>query len=87
MRYNCQRALNKILEIIKSWLSLVRSTKERYGIIDEDIYNFDETGFCMRYIGAHMVVTASEKRNSKAKTVYPGNCEWATVIQDFSAGG
>ena len=85
--YSRQRALNKKPKIIKNWFDLVRSTKERYGIIDEDIYNFDETGFCMGYISAHMVITASEKRHSKAKTVQPSNCEWTTVIQGVSASG
>ena len=85
--YNCQQALNKKPEIIKNWFDLVRQTKEQYGIIDEDITNFDETGFCMGYISAHMVITASEKRHSKAKTVQPGNCEWITVIQSVSASG
>ncbi|KAF7566865.1 hypothetical protein PtrM4_151850 [Pyrenophora tritici-repentis] len=30
---------------VKSWFQLVESIKAKYSITDEDIYNFDETGF------------------------------------------
>ena len=43
--YDRQRALNEDLRVISPWFSLVRSVKEKYGIQDEDMYNFDETGF------------------------------------------
>ena len=51
----------------------------KYGIVEDDIYNFDEIGFLMGMIASCMVVTTSEGR-SKAKMVQPGNWEWATVI-------
>ena len=47
--------------------------------MDDDIYNFDETGFMMGIIFAGMVVTTSDSR-SKAKLAQPGNREWAIVI-------
>jgi hypothetical protein len=31
--------------IIQEWFQRVQSTIEQYGIVTEDIYNFDETGF------------------------------------------
>jgi hypothetical protein len=33
----------------------------KYGILDEDIYNFDETGFQMGVISTVKVVTGSER--------------------------
>ena len=33
-----------------------------YGIVDNDIYNFDETGFMMGIIFTGMVVTTSDGR-------------------------
>ena len=60
--------------------------KAKYGILDVDIYNFDETGFLMGMIHPGMVVTTSEGRG-KAKLAQPGNCEWATVIQGVNAAG
>jgi len=47
--------------------------------VDDDVYNFDETGFIMGIIFAGMVVTTSDGY-SKAKLAQPGNREWAMVI-------
>jgi hypothetical protein len=38
----------------------VYNTKAKYGIFDEDTYNFDETGFMMGVITPTMVVTTSD---------------------------
>jgi hypothetical protein len=54
--------------------------------VDNDIYNFDETGFMMGFICVGMVVTTSDGR-AKAKLAQPGNREWATVIQGVNALG
>jgi hypothetical protein len=32
-------------EQIKGWFRLVRNIIAKYGIVQDDIYNFDETGF------------------------------------------
>ncbi|RKK06497.1 hypothetical protein BFJ65_g18694 [Fusarium oxysporum f. sp. cepae] len=73
----------------KNWASnFVRRRPElpKYGILDEDTYNFDETGFMMGIIFACMVVTTSDGRG-KAKLAQPGNREWAMVIQGVNAQG
>jgi hypothetical protein len=33
------------LAVISPWFDLVRNVKAKYRILDEDTYNFDETGF------------------------------------------
>ncbi|KAF2182328.1 hypothetical protein K469DRAFT_788323 [Zopfia rhizophila CBS 207.26] len=53
--------------------------KTKYGIAEEDIYNFDETGFQMGVISGGKVVTGFNRRNRR-KAVQPGNREWVTVI-------
>jgi hypothetical protein len=45
--YDYQRAKCGDPEIIRAWFLLVQNTIAKYGIADEDIYNFDETGFQM----------------------------------------
>jgi hypothetical protein len=45
-----------------------------YGILNEDIYNFDETGFQIGVIAIVKVVTSSE-RQGRPKTIQPGNRE------------
>jgi hypothetical protein len=78
-KYDYQRALNEDPEIIKDWFRLVANTKSKYGILDEDTYNFDEAGFQMGVIGSRMVITGSERRQAP-KSIQPGNTEWVTTI-------
>jgi hypothetical protein len=72
--------------LIRSWFELVEQTKAKYGILDEDVYNFDEAGFMMGKIMAQLVITGSERRGAP-KAVQPGNREWTTVIQGINAAG
>ena len=53
--------------MINAWFELVKKTKAHYGIVDQDVYNFDETGFMMRIISTAMVVTTSEGRGKGPK--------------------
>jgi hypothetical protein len=85
-RYDYQRAKCEDPKLIKNWFTLIQSMKAKYGILDDDLYNFDETGFMMGIIFPGMVVTTSEGR-TKAKLTQPGNREWSTVIQGISATG
>ena len=85
-KYDYKRALCEDPVAIQAWFQLVANTKAKYGIQDEDTYNFDETGFMMGMISTGAVVTASEKRG-RLKSVQPGNREWTTVIQGINATG
>jgi predicted RNA-binding protein with EMAP domain len=58
-----QRILQEDPEIIGAWFMLVGETKAKYGVHNEDIHNFDETGFQMGVIGSMKVVTGSERRS------------------------
>lgn len=49
-------------EVIRPWFDLVRNVKAKYSMLDEDIYNFDETGFTMGVGNRVKIVTASERR-------------------------
>jgi hypothetical protein len=81
-----QRVLCSNPAVISPWFNLVRNVKAKYGILDEDTYNFDETGFQMGIGGSVKVVTASERR-LKPLGVQPGDCEWATLIAGINAIG
>jgi hypothetical protein len=85
-KYDYQRAKMEDPEVIQGWFRLVRNIINKYGITDEDIYNFDETGFMMGVATTAKVVTASE-RCHRPKSVQPGNREWVTVIQGINASG
>ena len=85
-KYDYKRALCEDPKTIQAWFDLVANMKAKYGIQDDDTYNFDETGFMMGQITPGAVVTASERRG-RPKTIQPGNREWATVIQGINATG
>jgi hypothetical protein len=59
-KYDYKRALCEDPELVQGWFCLVQNTKAKNGIQDDNIYNFDETGFMMGMHNAAAVVTASE---------------------------
>jgi hypothetical protein len=65
--YDYQRALCEDPEIIWGWFRLIAAIIAKYGIRDENIYNFDETGFMIGKITASMVVTSAKKRGKAKK--------------------
>ena len=85
-RIDYQRAQCEDPDVVNAWFWLVRNVVAKYGICDEDIYNFDETGFLMGMISTTKVVTSSERRTRPRKK-QPGNREWVTVIQGVGADG
>jgi hypothetical protein len=72
--------------LIQGWFKLVEQTKAKYGICDNDVYNFDEAGFMMGKITQQLVVTGSERRG-RPKAIQPGDREWVTVIAAINAAG
>jgi hypothetical protein len=84
--YDHQRAACEDPASIRRWFELVQNTKAKWGIVDDDIYNFDETGFMMGKILSQLVIRASEGYGKK-KRIQPGNREWVTVIQGVGAAG
>ena len=46
----------------------------QYGIVDDDIYNFDETGFAMGVVATTKVISRREE-TGKSRPVQPGNRE------------
>ena len=71
-KYDHQWALYEDPELIQQWFQLVHNTIKKYGILLEDIYNFDKIGFQMGVIATARVVTGSE-RSSRASLIQPGN--------------
>lgn len=54
-------------KIIQIWFGLVCDTIIKYSIYDNDIYNFDKTGFAMNLILRAQVITKAEYYKSKQK--------------------
>ncbi|RFU33227.1 hypothetical protein B7463_g3102, partial [Scytalidium lignicola] len=85
-KYSYQQAKCEDPKLIQQWFNQFLETKLQYGILDEDIYNFDETGFAMGIIATIKVVIASECFG-KPLLLQLGNREWVTVIESISADG
>jgi hypothetical protein len=68
-----QRAKNEDPKIISKWFQSVQTTRQKYGITDSDIYNFDETGFAMGLAisGSSKVVTTASV--GRATVIQPGD--------------
>jgi hypothetical protein len=85
-KYDYQQAKCEDPITIRDWFRLVQNIQAKYGITDEDIYNFDETGFQMGVITTARVVCGSE-RARRPVSIQPGNREWVTVIEGICADG
>ena len=72
--YDFQRALCENPELIGAWFRLVHNIRTKYGVLDCDFYNFDETGFVMGVICPAMVVIHADRRG-RGKAVQPDNRE------------
>jgi hypothetical protein len=57
--YNYQRALCKDLKVIRNWFRLLCNIMAKYKIINNDLYNFDETSFIMGVITISIVIIRS----------------------------
>jgi hypothetical protein len=73
-KYDYQRAKCEDPTLIQGWFTLLSNTIAKYGILESDIYNFDETGFIIGIISTATVVTSSE-RVGRANSKQPGNRE------------
>lgn len=59
-RYDYRRAQNEDPRALCDWFDTVQCVIGDYGILSEDTYSFDETGFAMGLISTHKVVTRAE---------------------------
>lgn len=72
--------------IIQGFFDQLQDHIQQYGIVNEDIYNFDETGFAMG-IAATAKVICSSDRQGKPSIIQPGNREWVTVVECVGSSG
>lgn len=71
---------------MSAWYELVQRMRQMYGILDKDMYSFDETGF-MTGTGSSSKVVTSADTVGRAVHIQPGNRDWVTVIESICASG
>src|SRR5450432_4626080 len=85
-KYDYQRAKYEDPKVIREWFQSIESTITEYGIQEEDIYNFDETGFQIGVISTTKVITSAERSN-RPISIQPRNRKWVTAIDCISSTG
>ncbi|EAU29721.1 conserved hypothetical protein [Aspergillus terreus NIH2624] len=85
-RITYQRAKQEDPKVIGPWFETVRATIQEHGIHEDDIWNFDETGFAMGVCSTSKVITAVE-RSERPRRVIQGNREWVTIIETIGSRG
>ena len=65
--YDYERAKCEDPKTISEQFKALSNAKKKYGILDEDTYNFDETSFMIGQIQPRIVVTATERHNQPKK--------------------
>jgi hypothetical protein len=84
-----QRVKNEDPHVIKPWFKRFQEIQQQYGIVDEDTYNFDETGFAMGLItgSRSCKVLGSSQSVGRITVIQPGTRIWSTVIESINAAG
>lgn len=85
-RITYQRAKQEDPKVIRQWFETVCKAIQEHGIHEDDIWNFDETGFAMGLCTTSKVITAVE-RSERPRRVIQGNREWVTIIECVSSKG
>jgi hypothetical protein len=57
--FDIERAEVEDPKLISLWFKLVEDTIAKHGVVEKDVFNFDETGFQVDVISTSKVVTAS----------------------------
>jgi DDE superfamily endonuclease/helix-turn-helix, Psq domain len=72
-------------EIFEEYFELYNSLRQKYNILDQDLYNMDEKGFLMGAIQrSHVVIPVHER---EAFLRQDGSREWISVVETISANG
>jgi Beta-lactamase/Tc5 transposase DNA-binding domain len=82
-----ERAQAHSRQTIQAHFDRFQNAVQEYGIADNDIYNFDETGFRIGIGRPHEVITRRRVRNLPLYLQDPDNRESLTSIEYISAGG
>jgi hypothetical protein len=69
---------------LEEWFNLYKNVRDRYGILNEDTWNMDETGFCIGVGRDQFVIT---KQKKQLYLGIPTNRESATAVETISGSG
>ena len=85
-KYDYKRVENEDPATKIEWFKLVEKTIRENGILADDIYNFDESGFAMGINATTKVITQAFFHGRRG-VLQAGNREWVIVIETICASG
>ena len=83
-KLDTNHALSKSIPVVTEWYNKLQKVIEDKGIVLDNIWNIDKTGFRIRIGKDHLIIT---KRKKTHYFGLPENRESATVIKAISARG
>ena len=83
---NCQNATYKDSLALEEWFALVADTVAKYGVMEADLYSFDQASFKIGIVTKPQIVTSANRSNG-VKKAHPGNKEWISIIQGINSQG
>jgi hypothetical protein len=84
--YNHGRAKLEGPKLIYEWLTSVKRTIGEEKIMEDDIYNFDESGF-LSWTYCYCKSSGYVRHYGKPVRLWLGNREWVTVVEAIDAIG
>ena len=85
--YDYQCAKCEDPELIKSWFKYIQKTIQKYGILEQDIYNIDKTSFQMGVALTVKIIYGSKTKDSHAKLIQPENYKQIIIIIAINIAG
>lgn len=80
-----ERKLAHDPDMVQNWFERFQALRERYNVFDEDIWNFDETGFQIGVGKSQWIVTSS--RTKRHFLISDNNREYVSAVEAVSATG
>ena len=87
IQFDAARAACTTRKKIEGWYRRFKNIQEEYGVVDNDIYNVNETGFLSGSSQRCQVVTLATQPTKSRRVVQPGQQVWITSIECINASG
>src|SRR5438034_7381108 len=81
-----ERKWSHDIDSLQAWFDRYKQARENYGIVDQDVWNFDETGFHVG-VGGKQLVIVTKRKNPKIFHGDADNREHLTSGEFISGGG
>src|SRR6266498_4475509 len=71
--------------VIERWFNLFNEMRQKYGVVNNDIYNMDEKAIAQGLIENAKIIV--RRHDLKRFMIQPGNRDWVSLIECISIEG